>query len=362
MSTSGNKITVPTRKGYVFGGYYTGVATGEGSVKLIDSNGYITSSFTNKYFSNDATLTAVWTPIKYTIIYMCNGSELTQQQQTVYYGNTYNIKGSICSKSGYNFDGWYDPTNVSWSNNDGTGMSGTWNYTSGQYGITSDNKLTLTAKFSVPMYTIILNSDGATTSGTKQIYFRYGEGIYLDTAAAKVMSTGSNKITIPTKSGHTFLGYYTTKNITATSEEKIQLITASGYITNLFTNNYFTGNATIYAAWTTEHTHKFHASGIKIRSLGGDYPFTCHFDHNKAYARYCTICQMSARYYRDKVYKSFSNGTMWCPCYPMYNNGIDFAVDDSAVTDVSSHGGLANGSSMLEVLDKSKIPSDCSRH
>lgn len=59
MKTNSNPIKVPKKIGYTFGGYYTG-KNGTGT-QLINASGYITSSFTNKLFSSNATLYAKWT-------------------------------------------------------------------------------------------------------------------------------------------------------------------------------------------------------------------------------------------------------------------------------------------------------------
>ena len=54
MSSSSNKITVPTATGYDFLGYY------DGNVIMINSTGEISSNFTNTTYSSAKTLTAKW--------------------------------------------------------------------------------------------------------------------------------------------------------------------------------------------------------------------------------------------------------------------------------------------------------------
>ena len=54
MSSSSNKITVPTATGYVFLGYY------DGDIIMINSTGEISSNFTNTTYSSAKTLTAKW--------------------------------------------------------------------------------------------------------------------------------------------------------------------------------------------------------------------------------------------------------------------------------------------------------------
>ncbi len=57
-------------------------------------------------------------------------------------------------------------------------------------------------------FNINLNSDNATTSGTSILYMKYGSGIYLDSGYTKKMTTSANSITVPTRTGYTFKGYY----------------------------------------------------------------------------------------------------------------------------------------------------------
>ena len=56
---------------------------------------------------------------------------------------------------------------------------------------------------------IKLNNNGATSAGTTFLYGSYNQGIYLDSSLTKKMTTSSNPITVPTKTGYTFAGYYT---------------------------------------------------------------------------------------------------------------------------------------------------------
>jgi hypothetical protein len=70
---NGNKVanvTVPSRTGYSFGGYFTG--TNGSGTKCINVNGKIASS--NTQFTKDSTLYAYWIPNTYYIDYYGNGS------------------------------------------------------------------------------------------------------------------------------------------------------------------------------------------------------------------------------------------------------------------------------------------------
>ena len=92
---------------------------------------------------------------------------------------------------------------------------------------------------------ITLNNQSATSAGTTKLYLNYNEGVYLDSALSKKMTTSANPITKPTRTGYTFGGYYT-----GTGGSGTQLINASGNITSAFTNTYFSSAGTLYAKWT----------------------------------------------------------------------------------------------------------------
>lgn len=98
-------------------------------------------------------------------------------------------------------------------------------------------------------YTITLNSNGATTSGTGALYTIHNVAVYLDSLRAEghEMTTLDYPITNPTKTGHTFGGYYSGSGGTGT-----QYISNTGYITtdgvNVGINA--TANTTWYGKWT----------------------------------------------------------------------------------------------------------------
>ncbi|MGM9882539.1 MAG: InlB B-repeat-containing protein [Bacilli bacterium] len=105
MTTSTNPITVPTKTGYTFNGYYT-----DGSIllrkQLLSDSGYITSSFTNSMYSSDVTLYAKWTAKTYTVSYDANGGSGAPDSQIKTYGKTLTLSSTVPTKSGYAFKGW----------------------------------------------------------------------------------------------------------------------------------------------------------------------------------------------------------------------------------------------------------------
>ena len=109
----------------------------------------------------------------------------------------------------------------------------------------------------VKLFNISLDNQGANnTSGdnatTLTIYEKYAIGIYkkLENEQSKIvdenskMTTSTNNITIPLKTGYTFGGYYT-----ETGGKGDNLINPSGFITDKFGNTYFKNDSTIYAKW-----------------------------------------------------------------------------------------------------------------
>ena len=115
----------------------------------------------------------------------------------------------------------------------------------------------------VPIYPITLNNQGADSNkgGTSMIYEKYGMGIYKDsTAKNDLMTTSSNGITNPTRTGYTFLGYYTASN-----GGGVNLIGTNSYITSNFTNKYFNKASTLYAKWSI---NKYN---LTINPNGGTY-------------------------------------------------------------------------------------------
>ena len=114
---------------------------------------------------------------------------------------------------------------------------------------TINTKITAQANFTkeAEKYTITLDNKGAPTAGTTAIYEKYNTGIYLDSSLTKVMTTSTNPIAKPAKTGYTFKGYYTKEN-----GQGDQIINENGYITEKVTNTTYTANTTLYAYYKDE--------------------------------------------------------------------------------------------------------------
>ena len=148
----------------------------------------------------------------YTLSYDENGGSGAMEDQTVEEGKSVTVKANaFTAPTGYSFQEWND-------NYKGSGTT----YTAGQsVKMTAD--LTLYAVWAAKTYTVTLNANGG-TGGT--------------TSVQAVFDAPMPNITIPSKSGYTFLGYFDAQNK--------QYYDANGASTNSWTT---AANATLSAAW-----------------------------------------------------------------------------------------------------------------
>ena len=111
--------------------------------------------------------------------------------------------------------------------------------------------ITLKATWGTNTYKVTLDNQGATTAGTAEVYYQYNttntiNGVtcyYYTDVTLKSCVTNGTTITVPTKAGYTFDGYYTEVNGGGT-----QYVNASGtFINNIYKT---TGSKTLYAKWT----------------------------------------------------------------------------------------------------------------
>ena len=112
--------------------------------------------------------------------------------------------------------------------------------------------------------TISLDNQGATTAGSTAVYYVYSlENTYLDFAITKQMTSSANSITVPTKTGYTFNGYYGyyTEGDDSTA---VQIISSAGHLVDNIVDWYDNAedNSTMYAQWeANEYTVSFDANG-----------------------------------------------------------------------------------------------------
>ena len=160
----------------------------------------------------DVTYIAQWTPKEYKITYNLNGGNGTMTPATyTIESETFTLPNNP-TKTGYTFAGWY-------ANAELTGNA----VTQIEKGSTGDK--TYWAKWDVASYTITFDLEGG-TGGTSTLTVQYEAQL--------------PDITIPTKAGHLFLGYYNGDNGTGT-----QYYDASGKGLKPMPAN----NLTLHAKW-----------------------------------------------------------------------------------------------------------------
>lgn len=169
---------------------------------------------------------------RYTITYNNNGGEGTIADEYKDYGINATLNaGTNFSRTGYTLDRWDN-------NSSGTGnhyaLSGTYN---------GNTNLNLFAIWTPNPYTITLNNQSATTTGTTSISVTYNANTNLN---------GTPAITVPTKTGYEFGGYYT-----STNGGGDQIIAANGNVNasvDGFTDGskrwIYANDIQLYAKWT----------------------------------------------------------------------------------------------------------------
>ena len=105
---------------------------------------------------------------------------------------------------------------------------------------------TLSLSINRPVFTIALNNQSADTGhgGTSTIYVKYLTGWYLDSALTNQMTTSTNGITIPERTGYVFRGYFT-----GTNGNGSKIIDTNGKVVSGVSTTVFSNNGTLYAYW-----------------------------------------------------------------------------------------------------------------
>jgi uncharacterized repeat protein (TIGR02543 family) len=173
-------ITVPTRTGYTFGGYYT--ATNGGGTQYYKADG--TSAHICD-FTAATTLYAKWTANQYTVTFDTQGGDGGSTSATATYDAAMPAI-TVPTRTGYTFGGYYTATNgggTQYYKADGTSAKN-WNNTSAT---------TLYAKWTINEYTISFDTNGGIPATIDAIRQDYNTPI---TAPAD-----------PTREGYTFAGW-----------------------------------------------------------------------------------------------------------------------------------------------------------
>ncbi|GHV09771.1 hypothetical protein FACS1894162_1120 [Bacteroidia bacterium] len=207
-------ITVPTRTGYTFGGYYSGT-NGSGTQYYTASG----ASARTWNLAASVTLYAKWETIIRSVSLNNQGGTGGTSVVSATYGASM-PSATAPTRTGYTFGGYYT----------GTNGSGTQYYTASMSSARNSDFasiVTLYAKWTAKQYTVSLSNQSG-TGGTSAVTTTYDASMPSATA--------------PTRAGYTFGGYYTGTNGTG-----IQYYTGS--MASVRTWN-IDANTTLYAYWS----------------------------------------------------------------------------------------------------------------
>ena len=222
---------VPARTGYTYGGWK-------------DNNGNIYNKANKLYSVSGANngLTVIWNANSYTINYSgMEGATLSPMPTAHVYGTNTAIADPV--KTGDTFNGW--------KVNGGAAVK---NLTLGATDYT--NVISLQATWSANKYTATFDKQNGTGGST---------------SAVVTFNSAMPAITVPTRTGYTFGGYYTAKNGGGT-----QYYTASGASAK---NWNIAANTTLYAKWTTNTytiTYNANKPGRASASIAGSTAKSTH--------------------------------------------------------------------------------------
>ena len=203
-------ITVPTRAGYTFGGYYTGM-NGSGTQ-------YYTASGTSASawgVAGNSILYAKWVPREYTLKINPYGGQynnstgVTTVVQKLRTGTSSHRAISVATRLGYRFLGYFDEMDGGNRTHDADGRAVNGTYWDGDYGapalfkgLANANATTLTvyAHWEAREYTLKIDPNGG----------RYNNTMGVTTAAQKLKTDTSRYrgIGVATRTGYAFLGYF----------------------------------------------------------------------------------------------------------------------------------------------------------
>ena len=153
-------ITVPTREGYTFGGYFT-FENGVGA-QYYNQNG--TAYYSKKWdIASATTLYAKWTPHKFTVKFNANGGDGSMEDQQFTYDIEQALSANQFTRVGYSFAGWNDKT-------DGSGTSYTDQQVVKNLTATKDGQKTLYAQWaSIHTITWLVNGSQAEGEPTTSV-------------------------------------------------------------------------------------------------------------------------------------------------------------------------------------------------
>ncbi len=131
--------------------------------------------------------------------------------------------------------------------------------------------ITLKAKWSPNTYSVTLDNQGASTAGTSLVYYQFNTTktidsvkcyYYTDKALSTCLTSG-HAISVPSRTGYAFGGYYTKTNGGGT-----QFVNASGtFVNDLYKNTGIAKNTTLYANWNPNQYQLTLKKGTGIASI-----------------------------------------------------------------------------------------------
>ena len=208
--------------------------------------------------------------------------------------------------------------------------------------LTSNKTVSIYIKWVPNIYTITLNNQDATNAGTATIYEKYDTGYYLNSTATTQMTTSANGITVPTRTGYTFKGYYTT------AAGGTQYIDANGKLTSSANNANFAENSTLYAHWekavssltntlgTTTYIYDGTAKTPTPTAKDGTTTLTRNTDYTVSYSNNTSVGTATATFTGSNVYnattKAFYTGT----------TNVSYYINNATLT-FDKNGGTSGG-------------------
>ena len=207
------RVDVPTRIGYAFGGYYD--AENGGGTQYYTQNGDGVNG-QNWDKASDATLYAKWTANAYSVKFRSNGGAGTMGDQSFTYDTPQELTANAFTKKGYSFAGW------------ATNSNGTVVYTDGEFvsnlAATASASVYLYAKWTPNDYKVTLSANGGAVDPTS-----------VDVTYDDAWPT----LPTPTLDGYAFAGWY--------DDAEFKNATRTNY------NVAVTNGTTIYAKWMANH-------------------------------------------------------------------------------------------------------------
>ncbi len=224
-ATTGDSVTPAVKS-------YTGFTAPSTKTVIVKADG---STVVNYYYERNS----------YTVtLRKGTGISSVSGSGTYLYGESVTIKATV--STGYSWSKW----------------SGGISTTTRNYSFTMPaQNISATANATPNVYTITLDKQSG-SGGTSKFYEKYGVKFYTNTST----QTAVDSISVPTRVGYTFGGYYRYTNGSGT-----QIIDSDGDI--LVSDTYFTANTTIYAHWIPNPDTPYTINHYRM-DLNGNYPST----------------------------------------------------------------------------------------